>query len=198
MIPHRLWNHSPALRAFCVCEFLNLGDCSTSTYDPLPPRPCKSRGLWWSCMSSSVSRYLPGRGGIAVPSGKETCSGKWPADLCSGKLEPAFYCEAAHPWAPNRGPSRLQPGSLSAVPFTPTWCVPGVCAQQHWAQDDLDVQEQKLFFTTMKFYWITWMLHWICLERCDIRQILLFFCSKNQIETPLLELVFWVPHDSLT
>jgi hypothetical protein len=71
-------------------------------------------------------------------------------------------------------------------------------------------------------YWITWMLHWNCLERRDIRirhdgwiwqkcrspkivsftwnqhiqnvlaltvpfsQILLFFSSKNQIETPLL------------
>jgi hypothetical protein len=41
-------------------------------------------------MSSSVSRYLPGRGDIAVPSGKETCSGKWPTDLCSGKLESDF------------------------------------------------------------------------------------------------------------
>jgi hypothetical protein len=71
-------------------------------------------------MSSSVSRYLTGRGDNVVPSGKETYSGKWSADLCSGKLESVFYCEVAHPWAPNCGPSRLQPGSLSAVPFTPT------------------------------------------------------------------------------
>ncbi len=183
-VEHFSWSHTDSgithltSGSFCVCEFLNLGGFSTSTYD--------------SWMSSSVSRYLSGRGDIDVPSGKETCSEKWPTDLCSGKLESSYYCE------------------------TITSCV---CSGT--SQDDPDSQEQKLLFTTMNFYWIT-LVYIECLERrvmrirqkgwiwqkcrspkiisytenqhvqnvlaltAHLRQILLFFSSKNQIETPQL------------
>jgi hypothetical protein len=118
---------------FWVCEFLNLGDYSTSTYDLLPPRTCKNRELWWSCMSSSVSWYLPGRSlGAKL----------W---AVQATIRFPLYCSV----------------------HTHVMC--SSCVRSATSQDDQDSQEQNLFFTTMNFYWITWMLHWICLERCDIR-----------------------------
>ncbi len=105
-----------------MCEFLNLGDCSTSTYDPLPPRPCKSRGLWWSWMSSSVS----------------------------GKLEPVFDCEAASLGVKLWTVQTTTRFPLCCSVHTPVMC--SSCVRSATSQDDPDRQEQKLFFTTMNFW----------------------------------------------
>jgi hypothetical protein len=89
---------------------------------------------------------LPGTGRLWCTVLKRNVIGEVAWGSVFRKMETVFYCEVAHPWVSN---------CFATMNF--------------FRNIHTNYSLLALFFTTMNFYWITWMLHWICLERHDIQ-----------------------------